>query len=487
MRSSHSTFPEGTPDVMQPAAGVFEVAAYLCVVGIATLCFMLGWLTPNAAGVVTVLLLSGLTILSWRRFSQGRHPCFLFLGMLLFFQGGRLLVYCLGNLEDPLRIVLQTPVSFSVTRDQKGIVLLLLALSALCVYAPCRWRYRPVPPPDRSAASRYLHYFYWLFYATLPVQLFKNYRYYQYAQEHGGYLLFWVNHAAFTASVPIVVRVISLVSFPAFVAIFVLEYRRKYLYAASILYFATASLILLMGSRGAFFGLIVALWYVARVKSTRKTRLLPVALLALSMVLVADVIQTVRGSEKGFSAYSFLPLDFLASQGISLDVTEIEVAYQKLFQPYLPSYLYHELLDAFVSPDYLTYSRGSRLSFDVSVLLNSNAFASGHGTSGSYVGEAYVIGGVAGVVMISLLIGGVLHLMYRLSHNAFSLFLVAMVLPDFLSMPRGQLLDWVSALLRNAISLVVLAMGWSLYRLMTSINRTQEHRIGAPKFSPGEA
>ena len=72
-------------------------------------------------------------------------------------------------------------------------MLLILALSAVCIYAPCRWNYRRISPPAEVPVRRYLSYLYLTFYATLPIQLFKNYRYYQYIQEHGGYLQFWVN------------------------------------------------------------------------------------------------------------------------------------------------------------------------------------------------------------------------------------------------------------------------------------------------------
>ena len=65
-----------------------------------------------------------------------------------------------------------------------------------------------------------------------PIQLFKNYRYYEYVQQHGGYLSFFVNHGDVASSVPLLVRAIVLISFPAFVAIFVFERRKKYLYLA---------------------------------------------------------------------------------------------------------------------------------------------------------------------------------------------------------------------------------------------------------------
>lgn len=40
-----------------------------------------------------------------------------------------------------------------------------------------------------------------------------------------------------------------------------------------------------------------------------------------------------------------------------------------------------------------------------------------------------------------------------------------MVLPDVIAMPRSVLLDWVSVLLRSALYVGVLAIGWYFYRV----------------------
>ena len=167
----------------------------------ATLGFLLGWLQPNGAAVLVTLLLVSLLVLSWKHFDQGRHPCFLFLGTLMLFQGGRLLSYCVGGVPSPLRVNSATLLPFDISRDEAGIVLLCVALSALCIYAPCRWNYQKVAPPADAPVRRYLPYLYLLFYATLPVQLYKNYKYYESVQQHGGYVSFFVNHAAIASSV----------------------------------------------------------------------------------------------------------------------------------------------------------------------------------------------------------------------------------------------------------------------------------------------
>jgi hypothetical protein len=46
------------------------------------------------------------------------------------------------------------------------------------------------------------------------------------------------------------------------------------------------------------------------------------------------------------------------------------------------------------------------------------------------------------------------------------LFIVAMILPDIIAMPRGMMLDWMSVLLRVTLYILVLACGWYIYRLL---------------------
>ena len=445
---------------------LFEVLVYLNVVAIAALLFVMGALTPNGGVIITAILISGLTLLAWKRFDQGRHPCFLFLCMLTFFQCGRLLAYCFGAHIDPLKVQVSVYHPFGLERDEAGIVLLCLALSAICIYAPCRWKYERFSPPSDIRVSRYLPYLYLVFYGTLPIQLFKNYRYYEYARTHGGYILMYLNHGHLASSVPLFVRGVSLISFPVFIAIFVLERRKTFLYLVTVLYFATSSFILLLGPRMGTLGLAAVLWYVARIKSTRRVKIAPLVLAIVLLLVAADLFQNLRDDPGSISKYTFLPAQFLLLNSNGLDVTATAVKYRHNLAPFALSYLWYELGDAFVAADQRDYFPGKRLSFDVTVLLNRTAFASGYGTAGSYVGEAYVIGGIAGVTIASLLIGLGLRVMYKLSSRPFSLFIVAMVLPDVLSMPRGQLLDWLSVLFRSAISIALLAVGWELYRLL---------------------
>jgi hypothetical protein len=469
MTSTAQTYPAPAYGTLRLPMAAFEVLAYLAIVAVATLLFLAGWLPVNGAVVLTVLLLTSLIVLSWINLGQGRHPCFLFLCTLMFFQGGRLLAYCLGAEREPLRVVLMSPNPFSLTRGEQGMVLLGLVLSAICVYAPCRWKYHAIAPPDPRTARRYLPYLYLLYFMSLPVQLFKNYRYYEYVQQHGGYTMIYINHAALAASVPFFVRTIPLITFPVFVAIFVLETRKKFLFVATVLYFATALFILLLGSRASIFALVLVLWYIARVKSQKGSRVVLLAVAVAMLILAAGLIQTMRENPGNTQADTIGPIEFIALQGVSLNVTEVAVGFQDRFRPYWWSYLTGEIKDAFVANDAANYHRGLAFGFDVSVFLNPVTFSWGYGTGGSYLAEAYVTAGLAGVVLVSLLIGNGLWYVHHLSGTVATLVVVAMVLPDVILMPRAGLLDWLSILLRSLGSLALLGIGWQAFSLLISV------------------
>jgi oligosaccharide repeat unit polymerase len=446
-----------------PTAAI-EILSLFGAMAVATQVFVFGWITPEQTAVLTLALLVCLDVLAWKHFDQGRHPCFLFLCMLTLLQGGRLIAYCAGAEPYPLRVGSSITTSpFDLSRDEAGMVLLCLALSAICVYAPCRWSYRRFAPPSTANVRQYLPYLYLLFYGSLPALIFKNYSYYQYAQEHGGYVYFWVNHGEFAATVPLWVRLASLVSLPAFVGIFVFESRKKWVYLATSCYFGSSLPVLLMGSRMGIFGLTLALWYASGIKSGKKSRLVRIVVLAFAVFLGAGMVQALREDSDTVFSYAVDPLTFVRLAGNSLDVTEVVVKYRYIFSPYTASYLWNELQFGFSPHDVPHYFRGRELGHDVTVLLNPYALSHGNGTAGSYIAEEYMIGGVVGVAVISILIGLALHLLHRLSRNAFCLFLVLMVLPEFLGMPRSDLLDWLSVLLRSLLFVVILACGWMLY------------------------
>jgi oligosaccharide repeat unit polymerase len=477
MTSSVPSTPFPMPASLPLPAAAFEVLGYLSVAAVASLWFIAGWLTPNGAVVVTVVFLVALIALSWIHLGRGRHPCFLFLCTLMLFQGGRMIAFCLGAEPEPLRIMVMTPYAFNLTRDEQGIVLLCLTVSAVCVYAPCRWNFRSVLPPDSRPVRRYLPYLYLVLFVGLPFLLFKNYRFYEYAQQHGGYTFMFSDPSALAANVPFLVRSVSAMLFPVFLAIYVFETRPKYLFLATVLYFATTSIILLLGARGAVFQLIVTLWYVTRVKSKRSPRILLLCTGVLVLVQLAGTVRAIRESSDDVvssvgSVTATALIDFIDLQGSSLDVTQVAVKYRDQFAPNAASYLLNELQSSYVSTDARSYSRGKLIDSDIAVLLSSAAFDLGFGAGGSYLGEAYIVGGFAGVVIVSLGIGFGLHLLYLMARRADSLFVSATLLFSAIWLARGDLLAWLSGFSRNMLVVLFLWIGWLAFRLITSIRHS---------------
>jgi len=446
-------------------AAAFEVLAYLAVVAAASLAFVTGWMSVNAAIVLTVILLASLMVLSWIHLGQGRHPVFLFLCTLMLFQGGRLVAYCLGAEPEPMRVIAMDS-DFVLTRNEQGIVLLCLALSAICIYAPCRWFYRPVKWECGERSGRFLPYLYLVFFLSLPMVLFKGYQYYQYAMAHGGYLFLYINHEALAATVPFWVRILAVVAAIVLVGVVVVERRPRFEILAVLLYFGCSLPSLLLGSRMPTFSLALALFYVFRVKSETRFRVRSLIVFVLALMLVAGFFGTIRSEyekENGF----ILPMEFVRQQGISLNVTEVAVRNPEVFRRYQFSYLSNEIQAAFVGSGAYNYARGRMWDADVSTFLDAGLYRTGLGVGGSYIAEAYAYWGLIGVMIASIGIGMGLTYLAKHSNTAIGLFVVAITLPDIFLMPRGSLFGWASLLARSGIVVALLALGWQLYRLLT--------------------
>lgn len=449
-------------------AATLEILGCLLSLAIAAMLCIAGWLNSEQAAGLALCFLFGVMALSWKHFGGGCHPCFYFLCLLTLFQAGRILAYATGAEGELFRVTLMTATQFDVPPRVAETVLAAITLSAFIIYAVCRWSYRPLAALDSGSYARFRPYFYWLFCLSLPLQLYRNYCYYAYARDHGGYLVFFIDHAGMAASVPLAVRAVSLVSLPSLLGILVLEPRRALVRFAVTLYFAVAAPVLLTGSRGSIFTLMLSLWYLTQVKRAKRVRPLALGLMASALTVAGVLVGSLRVPEDNSGLVAGVG-QFVADQGASLDVTEVAVLYRDRFVPYIGSYLASELQSAFVAADQANSRPGKRFSDDVARFLNPVTYQLGFGSGSAYIAEAYVLGGIAGVVLVSIGIGSLLHLLHLASRGPLGLFLAVMILPDLLWMPRCGLLDWMSAALRGACSMALLAVGWFSYRALLRI------------------
>ncbi len=471
MGTSHSAAIRGdtrvhkrTPLLPEKYLALTEILAYCTAILVATMGFLAGLISLPAAGFLATALLLSLTGLSWIRFDSGRHPCFLFLCLLTLFQAGRLILFCMGMMPDPFEIDLFVSPAFDVSTRTSAVFLLSLCLSALCIYAVCRWRYRFVLSERPASAANVLPYLYALFFLTIPFQILENFLFLRYANAHGGYLTFYADKAGLIASVPRPIHFAALFAAPAFLAIFVLEHRKLRLYAATTVYFASSAIALLTGSRSGTFSLIVVLWYISRMKSAKRPRMVRLVLIAVILAAVGNFIGNFRQDNSGGGNESLALSLFLGSQGNTMNVSELAIEDRGLFKPYALSYFLNEIKEAFVAHDQSNYQRGLSLADDITVLLNPAAFSEGLGTGSSFLGEAYIAGGILGVVVVSLLLGLSLDGLHRSCRYPFGLLVTAMILPLILWMARSGIFEWVAVLARDTAFVTVMFAGWMVYR-----------------------
>ncbi|HVO63231.1 MAG TPA: O-antigen polysaccharide polymerase Wzy [Terriglobales bacterium] len=485
MTASAPAWPSMSYDSLPIPAAVFELLAYLIVGTASVLAFVTGWLSINAAVVLTVLLLGSLIALSWIHLGHGRHPVFLFLCTLTLFQGGRLIAYCVGVEPTPMHIILLNA-NFDISRQQQGTVLLCVALAALFVYAPARWAYRDVPPTNSIKFEKYLPYLYLVFAITWPALIFKSYEYYDYVMSHGGYLSFFVNHSAVKATVPFIVRALSLLPYPVLIAILVIEQRKSLVWLLSILYLGATAIMLAFGSRGGTVTLLLTIWWISRIRTRRRPRLLAIAFVMVVLLFLVDSVRHQR-EQSNPGIMGFAPIQAISIEGAPLNMTEMAVKYRSHFEHYSFSYLLYELRSGFVGIDNLHYAPGQSLDLDASTFLNPELFNQGNRVASSYIGEAYIAGGMPAVVVVSLLIGWALSAIFARCDRPGYVLLLALVLQDVLVMPRAQLLDWLTILFRNLLMLASAWIGWNFYQLLAGVRDvSSQSQIGISAGPPAQ-
>jgi len=421
---------------------VLEVIGWLGIVLLGCLAVTLGELSIRSASLLCVLLMLGLTMSAWWHFEGGRHPCFLFLAMLFVFQCGRLLGYMTGFPGDPFAIEVQTQYPFSVSRESGEITLLLIALSAVCVYMPCRFSYRRVvflAGPEQS----WLSPLYLLLTVTLPFAAYKNYVYLSYIRSHGGYLAVFTDNEAILQSAGTLVRGVALVGTSVLFLLYLFERRRAHTVLLLSLFFAVSSMDLLIGFRGKFFIQIAVLWFIHNLKTGKRFNLIRLLSAAVPISLLAVMLVGLRENR---TVNLVGPLDFLSGQGVSMNVTELAVEKRGVFEKNVARYVLGDVKSMF-APD------NDNFATDLSLYLNAAAFSRGFGTGSSYLAEAYLIGGVSGVVVASLLIGMMLSWIHNHSGSWMGAVLTMASLGSIIYMPRGGLMDPLSGTLKSLLAM----------------------------------
>lgn len=439
-------------------SAAIESAAWMSAVALGACAVILGMISVRGASLLCMLILLGLIWSAWRNFDGGRHPCFLFLGMLFIFQCGRLPGFWTGLPRNPFAIDGLT--YFTISQSSQNLTLFLIVISALSVYIPCRFTYKKIVF-EGGREQRWLKPLYALLTITIPFAAYKNYIYLEFVRTHGGYMAIYLDSHALLQSAGTAVRTLALIGTTVLLLLYTFERRRRRLKWLLLLYLLVSVLDLLIGLRGKFFVEIVVLWYIRNLKTGKKFNLAPLVSAAILVSLIAVLIASFR-SDRAIKMIS--PLGFLSTQGVSLNVTEVAVADRHLFAGKSGTYLVNEVLLTFL-PGEPSLSGGI---FDsaVSYYINPISASRGYGTGSTYLAEAYLIGAIPGVIIASILIGLMLSWLHGISGRWWGALLMLISLGWFIYMPRTGLLI---PLAMTAKSLVVVAIISVLAVLMSSV------------------
>ncbi|MBV9036376.1 MAG: O-antigen polysaccharide polymerase Wzy, partial [Acidobacteriaceae bacterium] len=333
----------------------------------------------------------------------------------------------------------------------------LVLLSAICIYLPCRWDFRPVRLKI-GWEQYWLPAAYVLLALTFPAVLYKNYEYLNYVRTHGGYFAIYTDSQAVLQTVGFLPRLLSLLASNTFLVVFVMERRSRLLFAVSCVFFSSSLLELLMGFRGKVFILVLTLWFLHILKTGKRFRLLPLAISASLLSLVGVVV---AGFRENTEVALLSPLGFLSAQGISMQVTELAIELKQAFHTHALYYFWNEFKVGFYPGS--QFGPGQLFANDLSIALNATAYDLGFGTGSAYLAEAYIAGGIFFVAAASAFVGLALRFLHKLGGHFIGAVVVAVVMPSIIYMPRCGLIEPVSVGTRNLISLsLVFPILWAI-------------------------
>ena len=413
-----------------PISAAIECAAWLLLLAIG--CFLLGLdvLSLFSASLASMVFIVGLITAAWKNFDGGRHPCFLFLLMLFVFQCGRLVGLFTGFPADPFAIQVQTVIPLSVHQETAQITLLLICFSAVCVYIPCRLAYRPIIF-TAGRERNWLRDLYGVLALSLPFAVYKNYVYFSYIRSHGGYMAVYLDNAEILQSAGSLVRLMALVGTTICLLLYLFERRPRYVRWILVAYLSVSVMDLLIGFRGKFFVQLIVLWFIHNLKNGKRFNFAPLFITATIIMLVAVPLAGFR-EERDVALTG--PLAVLATQGVSMNVTEVAVENRPIFEKNKARYIWGDLRGMLSSND-------DNLASDISIYLSPEAFREGFATGSTYLAEAYILGGFALVMVASLAIGWALSTLHLYSRSWPGAVLLLASIGPFIYMPRGSLMD----------------------------------------------
>jgi len=178
----------------------------------------------HSFSIYLVLSAATLVMLNWHTTAGGRNPSFLFLSFALIFMLGRAIPSVFGGDSQLLRI--QFGSEFSARPDTVIVYGILTLASLFSIHigsSIAKQEYKDSKNIDATLDAKiYLS----IFIAFLPLYLYKNYYYFSYIMESGGYMAIYQDSEHITG-VGLLPRISSLICLSSFTLYFFHESDKK--------------------------------------------------------------------------------------------------------------------------------------------------------------------------------------------------------------------------------------------------------------------
>jgi hypothetical protein len=415
------------------------------------------------ASACLVLLIS-IIYQTWNNTGQGNHPIFLFMLFLLLFQYGRMISWLIDGEWAINQFDLTVDQPFDVPESVLKYSLLLVLGSAIYVYAG--FFLAKGPKQLRFTQNENCRTFFgWLYFLTVPFVIYKGASYLKYTLDNGGYIATYLGEGEQLEQVGIVVRALALLNTMALMPYLIVETRTRLLWAAVISAMLAMVLELLVGFRGKFFIYLMFFWLVLNIKRGSSFKPITGVLAALILTLIAVGAEIFRESKSGMDINVLA--HFFYTQGNSFFVTVSSVLYHDLFEGRAWAYVFEQFLTPYVHLS--KFPPGSLFTLDLTAFLSSSPINYAFGTGEAYLAHLYLLGGVAGICIGSLLLGWFSSWLGRI-RSVFGQTLAMPILLWVPFMPRGGYLEPLALFSKYAVmSGVAFALYFGYRRLAQAI------------------
>lgn len=392
--------------------------------------------------------------MNWYEHRGGRSPSFIFLILCFIFLCGRAFPVLFGGESRLERISFAD--EFEVAPETVASYVTLVLVSVFLVHLGSLLARSPnveLHTSDRDARLYLLFFF--LF---LPFYLYKNYFYFQYVMESGGYLAIFSGREHIE-EIGLPIRLGALLCLAAFALYFFHEKDKTRSRVALLLFIVVFSSELLVGLRGKFFVVTLMFYLFYKLRFGGKFSIRGLSTIAGVIFVVAIAVEIMR--QGGTSIEGSLLMGFFLQQGATASMILTVLDNFDQFVPNAGSYFLHQFLVPFYSQPEV--EPGWFLANDVSMMVMPVAYALGFGTGSSYLAELMLLGGALAVCIGSLAIGWLLAMLGRFKQGVTGA-IMFWVVCGIVYYPRTMLHEPVHNLMRYAAPILFLAACCWLFR-----------------------